>query len=53
MVESGEQVTESVYVPEGFLNWMTLDSEPTKAFPRQVRLAIERFSAAMKPERTT
>ena len=39
MVESREQVTESFHVPEGFLRWMTLDSEPTKAVPRRVRLA--------------
>ena len=40
MVESREQVPESFHVPEGFLSWMTLDSEPTKAVPRRVRLAI-------------
>ena len=31
---------------------MRLDSEPTKAVPRRVRLAIERNIAAMKPELT-
>ena len=38
-VESGEQVTESFHIPEGFFNCMVLDSQPTKSVPRRVRLA--------------
>ena len=41
-VESGEQVTESFNIPEGFLNCMVLDSQPTKSVSRWVRLAMER-----------
>ena len=40
--ESREQVTESFYVPEGFLNWTALESQPPKSVPRWVRLVIER-----------
>ena len=50
--ESREQVTESLCVPEGFFNWMALESQPTKSVPRRVRLAIERNIVAMSPDRT-
>ena len=51
-VESREQVTESFCVPEGFFNWMALESQPTNSVPRQIRPAIERNIVAMSPERT-
>ena len=51
-VESGEQVTESFNIPEGFFNWMVLESQPTKSVPRRVRLAIERNIDEMCPNRT-
>ena len=41
-VESGDKVTESFNIPEGFFNCVVLDSQPTKSVPRRVRLAIER-----------
>ena len=41
-LESGEQVTESFNIPEGFFNWMVLDSQPTKSVSRRVRLAISK-----------
>ena len=49
-VESGEQVTGSFKIPEGFLNWMVLDSQPTKSVSRRVRMAIERNIDDMCPE---
>ena len=42
-VESGEQVTESFNILEGFFDCMVLDSQPTKSVPRRVRLAIEKY----------
>ena len=48
---SGEQVTESFNIPEGFFNWMVLESQPTKSVPRRVRLAIERNIDEMCPNR--
>ena len=50
--ESREQVTESFCVPEGFFNWMALESKPTKPVPRRVRLAILRKIVATSPDRT-
>ena len=50
-VESGEQVTESFNIPEGFFNCVVLDSQPTKSFPRRVRLAIEKNSDETCPNR--
>ena len=50
-VESGEQVTESLNVPEGFFNCVVLDSQPTKSVPRRVRLAIERNIDDICPNR--
>ena len=49
-VESGEQVTESFNIPEGFFNCMVLDSQPTKSVPRRVRLAIKRNIDEMCPK---
>ena len=40
-VESGEQVTESLNIPEWFCNGMVLESKLTKSVPRRVRLAIK------------
>ena len=48
---SGEQVTESFSIPEGFFNCMVLESQPTKSVPRRVRLAIERNIEEMCPYR--
>ena len=39
-VESGEQVTVSFSINEGFFNCTVLDSQPTKSVSRRVRLAI-------------
>ena len=50
-VESGEQVTESLNIPEGFFNCVLLDSQPTKSVPRRVRLAIERNIDDICPNR--
>ena len=50
--KSGEQVTESFNIPEGFLNCMVLDSQPTKSVSRRVRLAIERNIDEMCPKQT-
>ena len=50
-VESGEQVTESFNILEGFFNCMVLDSQPTKSVSRRVRLAIERNIDEMCPKR--
>ena len=50
-VESGEQVTESFNIPEGFFKCMVLDSQQTKSVPRWVRLAIERNIDEMCPNR--
>ena len=50
-VESGEEVTESFNIPEGFFNCVVLDSQPTKSVPRRVRLAIERNIDEMFPKR--
>ena len=50
-VESGEQVTESFNIPERFFNCMVLDSQPTKLFPRRVRLSIEWNIDDMCPDR--
>ena len=50
-VESGEQVTESFNIPEGFFKCMVLHSQPTKSVPRRVRLAIERYIDEMCPNR--
>ena len=50
-VESGEQVTESFNIPEGFFNCVVLDSQPTKSVPRRVRLAIERNIDEICPNR--
>ena len=50
-VESGEQVTESFNIPEWFFNWMVLESKPTKSVPRRVRLAIQRNTDEMCPNR--
>ena len=50
-VESGEQVTESFNVPEGFFNCVALDSQPTKSVPRRVCMAIERNIDEMCPKR--
>ena len=49
--ESGEQVTESFHVPEGFFKCMVLDSQPTKSVHRQVRLVIERNIDEICPKR--
>ena len=48
---SGEQVTEFFNIPQGFFNCMVLDSQPTKSVPRRVRLAIERNTDEMCPNR--
>ena len=50
-VESGEQVTESSNIPEGFFNCVVLDSQPTKSVPRRVRVAIERNIDEICPNR--
>ena len=50
-VESGEQVTDSFNIPEGFFNCVVLDSPPTKSVPRRVRVAIERNIYEMCPKR--
>ena len=50
-VESGEQVTDSFNIPEGFFNCVVLDSQPTKSVPRRVRVAIERNIDEMCPKR--
>ena len=50
-VESGEQVTESFNIPEGFFNCVVLDCQPTKPVPRRVRLAIERSIDEICPTR--
>ena len=51
-VESGEQVTESFNILEGFFFYcMVLDSQPTKSVSRRVRLAIERDIDEMCPKR--
>ena len=44
-------MTESFNIPEGFFNCMVLDSQPTESVSRQVRLAIERNSDVMCPNR--
>ena len=51
--ELREQVTESFCVPEGFLNWMALESQPTKSVPRRVRLGFARNIVAMSPNQTS
>ena len=43
-VELGKQATESFNVPEGFFNWMVLESQPTKSVPRKVRLPLKGIS---------
>ena len=50
-VESGEHVTKSFNIPEGFFNCVVLDSHPTKSVPRRVRLAIERNIDGICPNR--
>ena len=50
-VESGEQVTASFNIPEGFLNCVVLDSQQKESVPRRVRLAIERNIDEMCPNR--
>ena len=40
-------MAESICVPEGVLNWMALEPQPTKSVPRRVRLAIEKNIAAL------
>ena len=50
-MESGEQVTESFNIPEGFFNCVVFDSQPTRSVPRRVRLAIERNIDEICPNR--
>ena len=50
-MESGEQVTESLNIPEGFFNCVVLDPQPTKSVPRGVLLVIERNIDEMCPKR--
>ena len=44
-------MTESFNIPQGFFNWMVLQSQPTKSVPRRVRLATERHIDEMCPNR--
>ena len=51
-VESGQQVTESFNIPEGFfIAWCSIDSQPTKSVSRRMRLAIERNIDEICPKR--
>ena len=50
--ELGEQVTESFWAPDGFLNGTVIESQPMKSVPCRVRLAIERNIVAISPNST-